>query len=129
MSKEEDDFERLIGQLAKADTAALDCDAWAARARVAVAPVLERRAARAFRRRVAGALVAAMVPLPAIVAYDRFVLELLYGLADALLPQPLPMLAVGAYGLTALLLLGATYAAIPVLVERTARGRRLAAIP
>lgn len=128
MSREEDDLARLLGRLASADAGDADADAWAARTREAVAPVLERRAAWAYRRRVAIALLAALLPLPVIVLYDRFVLETLYGLAETLLPQPLPVLAVGAYGLTALLLLGATYASIPLLVDRTGRGRRLTAI-
>lgn len=120
-----DGVARVIDALLRADGAAVDASAWSRRSLTAVRPLLAAHARRDYRRRVALALVAALIPLPIIAMYDRVLLGWLHGVADAVLPAPLATLAVGGYAATTSLLLALTYAAIPVLVDRT-QPRRVA---
>lgn len=114
-----DGVARTLDALARADGGAVDASAWSRRSLAASRPLLAAHARREYRRRVTLALVAALVPLPIIAMYDRVLLGWLYGVADAVLPAPLATLAVGSYAATTALLLALTYAAIPVLVDRT----------
>lgn len=114
-----DGVARMLDSLARADDGAVDASSWSRRSLTAARPLLAAHARREYRRRVASALVAALVPLPIIVIYDRVLLGWLYGVADSVLPTPLATLAVGGYAATTSLLLALTYAAIPVLVDRT----------
>jgi len=114
-----DDVARILDSLARADAGAVDSSSWSRRSLTAARPCLAAHARRDYRRRLSFALVAALVPLPIIAVYDRAVLGWLYGIADAVLPTPLATLAVGGYAATTSLLLALTYAAIPVLVDRT----------
>jgi hypothetical protein len=113
------DVASMLDSLAGVDAGAVDASSWSRRSMTAARPLLAAHARREYRRRVASALVAALVPLPIIAAYDRVFLGWLYGVADSVLPTPLATLAVGGYAATTSLLLALTYAAIPVLVDRT----------
>jgi hypothetical protein len=114
-----DDVARILDSLARSDAGAVDSSAWSRRSLTAARPFLAAHARREYRRRLAFALAAALVPLPIIAIYDRVVLGWLYAIADAVLPTPLATLAVGGYAVTISFLLALTYAAIPVLVDRT----------
>jgi hypothetical protein len=114
-----DGVARMLDALARADDGAVDASAWSRRSIAAARPLLAVHARREYRRRVTLAFVAALVPLPIIAIYDRVLLGWLYGVADAVLPAPIATLAVGGYAATTSLLLALTYAAIPVLVDRT----------
>ena len=101
-----------------------DVEQWSARTRAAARPILAARARRAYRRRVASALAAACVPLPLVVVYARALLGWLYEGLARLLPAPFPDLAVASYAATTALLVAATFAAVPVLVELSMRTAR-----
>jgi len=81
-----------------------------------VRPQMERLAARAFRRRVAVVLVISMLPLPLVLAYDAYLLRFLYGAVSWLLPEAVAAYLVLSYAAALVLLLAATYAAIPILL-------------
>jgi predicted anti-sigma-YlaC factor YlaD len=110
--------------------ARLDLNAALLSRRVAemVAPELARIAAKAFRRRVALCLLLALIPLPLVLAYDAFVLRLVFGLLSSLLPQAVVLYLVASMALTGLLVIASVYAAIPLLVHRqiVAHGGRAA---
>ena len=83
-----------------------------------VAPELARLAARAFRRRVALGIGLALVPLPAVLVYDAFVLRTIYALLSAVLPSALAAYFIGGMALSAAFLIAASYAVIPLVVDR-----------
>jgi hypothetical protein len=118
-----DDVARALGSRARMDAEGVDASEWSRRSLAAARPLLAVHARRAYRRRVAFALIAALVPLPVIALYDRVLLGWLYGVAETVLPTPLAVLAVGGYAAATSLLLALTYAAIPVLVDRMQFGR------
>jgi len=90
---------------------------------VAAAPHLRAYARRAYARRVAVCLLIASLPLPAMVVYGEYVLGAIYSVLAKVLPATLAGWVVAGYGATAVLLLAATYAAIPVLVDDRAPAR------
>ena len=104
----------------------VDLDAWSKRTLIAASPILAVHAKRAYRRRVAAALAAACVPLPLVVVYARSLLGWLHDGLALLLPAPLPEIAVASYAATTVLLVAATFAAVPVLVELAMRAPRAA---
>ena len=83
-----------------------------------VAPELARLGARAFRRRVAIGVLLALLPLPIVLAYDALLLRAAHAVLSFLLPEALVLYLVAGMGLTALLLIATSYAAIPLLVHR-----------
>ena len=83
-----------------------------------VAPELARLAAKAFRRRVALCLLLALIPLPLVLAYDAFVLRVVFGLLSNLLPEAVVLYLVASMALSGLLVIASFYAAIPLLVHR-----------
>jgi len=85
-----------------------------------LAPELEARARAVFWRRVGRALGLALLPLPLVLALDALLLTGLYGLAAAWLPSGVATYVVLSYAVQFLVLIGAAYAAIPLLVARTA---------
>ena len=103
-----------------------DVAAWSARVRNAAAPVLASCARRAYRRRVSAALVAACVPLPLVLVYARALLGWLHDGLALILPAPLPDVAVASYAAVTALLVSATVAAVPVLVDLAMRTTRIA---
>lgn len=107
-----------LGALLAADTVAIDTAALSRRTLVRLQPELMRLAAPAWWRRVAVAVFLALLPLPVVLAYDAYLLRLLYGVVSALLPPMLATLLVLSYGAFLVLLFAATYAAIPVVLAR-----------
>jgi len=64
------------------------------------------------------------VPLPAVLAYDAYLLRVAYGLISALLPAALAAYLIFGYAAFLVLLFATTYATIPVfLANRTVAGR------
>jgi len=113
-------IDRLAGLL---DSTAVSIDAAALSQRVLqrVRPELERRAGAAWWRRVAAALLVALVPLPLVVAYDAYLLQMVYGLVSALLPSTVAAYLVLSYAAFLVLLFATTYAAIPLVLSRPPR--------
>ena len=98
------------------DRDAVDVDAAALSRLVALRlhPALQRRAwQRAFLR-----LLLALIPLPAVLAYDIYVLGVAYDVVRSLLPTAVAAYLVLSYGALLLLLFALTYAAVPLLVAR-----------
>jgi anti-sigma factor RsiW len=89
----------------------------------AARPLLDRNARRAAWVALARALAAALVPLPAILFADAFLVRWAYGLLAGVLPAPLGLLVVVNYAATLTVLLALTYAAIPILADRQVRLR------
>ena len=86
----------------------------------AATPLLARQA-RPDWRALARALVVALVPLPAILALDVVMVRGAYDLLHLLLPAALSAYVAFNYAALLALLLGFTYAAVPVLAARQAR--------
>lgn len=84
----------------------------------ALRPEMRARAARAFWRRAVAGVLAALLPLPIVLAADAVVLRAFHTLLSALLPATLAAFVIGGMALSALLLVAAAYAAIPLLVDR-----------
>lgn len=84
-----------------------------------LAPELQARAWTVFRRRLVRTLAAALAPLPVIAAVDVLVLAWFYDLAAAWLPSAVAVYLVLSYAASLLVLIGAAYAAIPLLLARS----------
>ena len=92
----------------------------AAQVLAAAAPLLAVNAARAARWRLARALAAGLLPLPAILVLNFWLVRTAYDLLTRFLPDALSLYVVANWvGLLALLL-ALTYGAIPFLVARQA---------
>jgi len=87
----------------------------------AAAPLLAAHVRRTSLRALLRPLVVALLPLPAILAFDATVVAALYGLLSLVLPAAVTTYLVVQYSLFVLLLLALAYAAVPVLVDRQAR--------
>jgi hypothetical protein len=87
----------------------------------AAAPLLAAQARRAARWRLARALAAALVPLPAIVLLDLSLVRAAYHALSAVLPHAVSLYVVGNYAAFLALLLALTYGAIPFLAARQGR--------
>lgn len=85
-------------------------------------PELARRAAAAFHRRVAVGLMVALIPLPAVLLLDAYVLRALFGLVSLVVPTTLAAYLVISYSVFLLLVTALVYGAIPLLVERQVTG-------
>jgi len=86
-------------------------------------PELGRFAQAASWRRVWVGVLLALLPLPAVVAYDAYFLRVVYAVVSVLLPAAFAAYLVLSYAAFLVLLFALTYAAIPLLVVRD--GRRL----
>ncbi len=86
-------------------------------------PQLRQRATRVLWERVAVGVLLALVPLPAVLAYDAYILRVVYDLVSTLLPTTLAAYLVLSYAAFLLLLFALTYAAIPLLLVRDTRPR------
>lgn len=104
--------------LLDASAAPLDAERLSRLVVARVAPTLQARAQATFWRRLAGTLAAALLPLPLVVGIDLWLLGWLYALIAAWLPSSLALYVVISYAATLLVLLGSTYAAIPLLLAR-----------
>jgi hypothetical protein len=81
-------------------------------------PELQRRAAWVFGRQVAAAVMVALLPLPAVLAYDAYLLGLIYDVVSWLLSARIASFFVGSYAAFLTLLFALTYATVPVLLAR-----------
>jgi len=106
-----------IAMLLDAAEVSLDAAALSARVMLRLRRQL-RLASRVSWRAVARVLLRAVLPLPAVVAFDGYVLGTAYALGKTILPGPLAAYIVLSYGALLLLLFGLTYAAVPLLVVR-----------
>ena len=95
-------------------------DRLVARTLVAAGPLLKSRARFAYRRRVAMALAAALVPLPIVVIYSRWLLGLMHSGLDLLFPGSVADVLVTGYSICLILVVSLTYASIPILADRRA---------
>jgi hypothetical protein len=86
----------------------------------AAAPLLVAHARRTRARVWLRPLVVALLPLPLVVAVDVLVARALYALLSLFLPDVVTTYLVAQYLLLMLLLVGLTYAAVPVLADRQA---------
>jgi hypothetical protein len=102
----------------RADTVALDTSLLSRSTLESLRPELARRAAAVFRRRVATGLIAALIPLPAVLLFDAYVLRSLFRLVSLLIPTTLAAYMVISYAVFLLLMTALVYGAIPLLVER-----------
>src|SRR5439155_235088 len=90
----------------------------------AAEPLLARNARRAAWPTFALALAAALLPLPAILLLDFYLVRAAFALLTAILPTALGAYLTFNYAATLALLLALTYAAIPIFVEHQVRLRR-----
>ncbi len=81
-------------------------------------PQLQRRAAVVHWRRVVACVLLALVPLPVVLAYDAYVLRVMFDIASVLVPATLAAFLVLSYAAFLVLLFALTYASIPLLVHR-----------
>jgi hypothetical protein len=110
-------LEQIVAQL---NTAEVEVEA-AALSRHTFArlqPELQRRARALAWRRVCVGVVLSLLPLPVVLAYDAYVLSVIYDAVSALLPAAFAAYLVLSYAAMLLLLFALTYAAIPLLVLR-----------
>lgn len=98
-----------------------DAAALSVRALRRVRPELALLANAAWWRRVAVGMALALIPLPFVLVFDGYVLSAAYELTSTFLSPRLAAYLVWSYGATIVLLLAATYASIPVLLERAPR--------
>ena len=104
----------------------IDAAALSRRTLLQLRPELVRLGAVALWRKVAAALLLALLPLPAVLAYDAYLLRAAYELVSGLLPATLAAYLIFNYAAFLVLVFAATYAAIPVLLaSRTAAGSRM----
>ena len=89
----------------------------------ALHPEMARRAAADLRRRVLGCVLLALLPLPFVVAYAGYVLQALYVPISLLLTPDIAGYVASVHALLLALLFGTTYAAIPMMLARSAASR------
>lgn len=77
-------------------------------------PLLARRATSAWMQRVAMGLALALLPLPVVAYTFATALAAAYGFATAYLPSSVVFYGLGTYAAGVVLMIGATYALIPI---------------
>jgi hypothetical protein len=112
-----------LSNVLRANEVALDANLLSRATLARLQPELARRAALVFRRRLATGLIAALIPLPAVLLFDAFVLRALFGLVSLLIPTTLAAYVVLSYAVFLLLMTASVYGAIPLLVERQVAAR------
>jgi len=110
-----DDIVRVLSR----SVVELDAPQWSARTVDQLRPVLWRRARAVWWRQVAIAVLLALVPLPLVVAYDSYFLQLLHTLVCAVVPTAFATYLVVSYAAFLVLLFATTYAAIPLILARS----------
>jgi hypothetical protein len=103
----------------------LDVAALSRRVLAVLRPELARLASVWFWRRVSRVTLAALLPLPVILALDVYLLRLFYTWAIGLVPVAVATYLVVTYAATQILLFAATYAAIPLVLARDAWARAI----
>ncbi len=83
-------------------------------------PELERRARMALVRRVAAGVLLAVLPMPAVLLYNTYVLRIVYHAVSGFLPASFAAYLLLSYAAFLMLLFAATYAAIPICLARRA---------
>jgi hypothetical protein len=116
-------MERLAGLLERVSVD-LDPVSLSQQALTRLGPELQRRAAAITWRRVVIGVALSLLPLPVVLAYDAYCLQLAYNVLSALLPAGLAAYFILSYAAFLVLLFAATYAAIPILISS---GRRTSA--
>ncbi len=120
---EESAVERLAGHMSAGGDVPVDPAGLSRTAMARLGPELQARAARAYWRRVLQVGVAALAPLPAVLAYDAYALRFAYEIIARVLPQAMATYLIASYAALLALLFATTYAAIPLLVERSGMRR------
>lgn len=110
-----------LGTLLCANQVDIDAGGLSRRILARVRPELERRASHASWPQVLAGVLVALLPLPAVLAYDVYLLSEVYSLASLLLPAGVAAYLVLNYAAFLVLLFALTYAAIPVLLMRDGR--------
>lgn len=113
----DDDPRALLGPLAVPPTP----PDLAPRVLAAAAPLLAVHARRTSAWAWLRPLAVALVPLPLVVVANVAAARLLHGLLSAILPDALSTWLVAQHAVFVLLLLGASYAAVPLIADRQAR--------
>ena len=109
--------DRIAARLSAA-TVPIDAAALSQRTIVRLRPELQRCASGSLWRRAAGGVLLALLPLPAVLAYNVYLLRMAYDALLALLPAAVAVYLVGTEAALLVLLFAATYAAIPILLAR-----------
>ncbi len=104
-----------------ADTVPIDGSQLSTDAMVWLTAALENNASEALWRRIIGALVLALAPLPLVLAFDAYLLRAFHALLKSIMPGPVATYVTFSYCALLALLLAGTYAAIPITIGR---GRR-----
>jgi hypothetical protein len=118
-----------IAALLDAATVSLDAGALSQRTMLHLQPVMQRRAAFTLWKRVATCVLLALLPLPAVLAYDAYILRMLFQLVSTLLPATVAAYFVFSYAALLVLLFALTYASIPLLLHHDTLATRYAASP
>jgi len=108
-----------IDAVLRASPLQIDVGAMSAQAFTAAQHTLHSMTLRSFWRQVAAVVVVALLPLPVIMAYDAFLLQLLHTAVSTLFSGPMATYIVFTYAASLLFLFAASYAAIPVLMARS----------
>lgn len=96
----------------------VDVAALSARAFTVAQQVLHAIALRRFWRQVAAVLAVSLLPLPLILVYDAFLLQLVHSAVSSAFSGTMATYVVFTYASSLLFLFAASYAAIPVLMAR-----------
>jgi hypothetical protein len=112
-----DDPRTILGSL---DVPAMPADL-SSRVLAAAAPLLAAHMHRTSVRAWLRPLVVALLPLPLVVVANVAIARALYAVLSMVLPDAVSAYLVVQHALFVLLLLGATYAAVPLLADRQAR--------
>lgn len=113
-----------IAMLLNAGVVPIDAGALSRRTLLRLQPELVRLGGTLLWRKAVAALLLALVPLPAVLTYDAYVLRGAYALVSALLPATLAAYLIFSYAAFLVLLFATTYAAIPVLLANPPSARR-----
>jgi len=108
----------------EASVVLLDATALSRRALLRLQPEVARMAVSNLWRKVLAALLLALLPLPGVLAYDAYLLRLVYELASALVPAALAAYLIFGYAAFLILLFATTYAAIPLFLAERRVGER-----
>jgi hypothetical protein len=108
---------RIAAALAQSPPA-VDAAALSAAVLTRVSTELAARAQAVFRRQVMVVLLLALVPLPGLLFFGGYGLFLAYELIARVLPKVLAEYLVISYAASALVVLTASYASIPILLQR-----------
>jgi hypothetical protein len=96
----------------------VDVGALSSLALARVSGELAARGREVFRRQVIVVLLLALVPLPGMLIFGVYALRLAYQMIATVLPAAVAEYLAVSYGLSALVVLTASYATIPMLLER-----------